>query len=51
MYKIYTNILCWPQRRIPKILLIMKLTTVLLFAIIMQVSATTLAQKVTLKTK
>jgi TonB-linked SusC/RagA family outer membrane protein len=49
MYKIYTNILCWPQRRIPKILLIMKLTTVLLFAVIMQVSATGFAQKVTLK--
>lgn len=49
MYKFYTKILCWPQRRIPKILLIMKLTTVLLFALMMQVSATTLAQKVTLK--
>jgi len=51
MYKFYTNILCWPQRRIPKILLIMKLTTVLLFAIIMQVSATSFAQRVTLKAR
>ncbi|MDB5089687.1 MAG: SusC/RagA family TonB-linked outer membrane protein [Mucilaginibacter sp.] len=49
MYKIYTKILCWPQRHIPKFLRIMKLTALLLFAIIMQVSATTLAQKVTLK--
>lgn len=51
MYKIYTNILCWPQRRIPKILLIMKLTTVLLFAIIMQASATSFAQRITLTGK
>lgn len=49
MYKFYTKILCWPRRRIPKFLRIMKLTALLLFAIIMQVSATTLAQKVTLK--
>ncbi len=51
MYKFYTNILCWPKRRIPKVLLVMKLTAVLLFAIIMQVSATGFAQKVTLRGK
>jgi TonB-linked SusC/RagA family outer membrane protein len=49
MYTIYTNILCWPQRRIPKILLVMKLTAILLFITIMQVSATTYAQRVTLQ--
>jgi len=49
MYKIFTEILRWPQCRVPKLLLIMKLTVVLLFTIIMQVSATSFAQKITLK--
>lgn len=48
MYKIFTKILRGPQCRVPKLLLIMKLTIVLLFAITMQVSATAFAQKVTL---
>ncbi|RZJ89337.1 MAG: SusC/RagA family TonB-linked outer membrane protein [Chryseobacterium sp.] len=69
MYKIYTKILCWPDRHVPKILLIMtssilharshdtrkqllrimKLTTVLLIVTMMQVSAATFAQNITLK--
>jgi len=49
MYKIYTNNLYWPNGCVHQILRIMKLTTVLLFAIIMQVSAATFAQKVTLR--
>jgi len=44
MYRIFTKILCWQQCRMPKILLIMKLTAVLLIATIMQVSATGFAQ-------
>lgn len=66
MYKIYTKILCWPHRPMPKILLMMNavrysisetdkrklimrinLTTVLLIATMMQVSASTFAQKLT----
>ncbi len=49
MYIFYTKNLCWPCCHIPKILLIMKLTTVLLIATIMQVSASSRAQQVTLK--
>lgn len=48
MYKIFTKILRGPQCRVPKLLLIMKFTIILLFAAIMQVSATAVAQKVTL---
>jgi len=46
MYKIYTKVLCWQQHRISKILLIMKLITVLLVATIIQVSASGFAQKI-----
>src|ERR1700740_3290512 len=50
MYKKYTNNLCWLKGRIPqKFLRIMKLTALLIFAFIMQVSASTFAQRVTLK--
>ncbi len=51
MYKIYTKNLCWPDRLLSKILFIMKLTTVLLIVTIMQVSATTFAQRVTINQK
>lgn len=50
MYKIYPKI-CGLDTRISKILLIMKLTTLLLIVTIMQVSATVHAQKLTLKQK
>ena len=49
MYKNYTNNICWPNWQLPKILLIMKLTMVLLIVTIMQVSATGFAQKITLR--
>ena len=49
MYKIYTKPTCWKNQHVPKILLIMKLTTVLMIAIMMQVSAASFAQKLTLK--
>lgn len=49
MYKIYTTKPCWVDRHVPKILLIMKLITVLLIATMMQVSAASFAQKLTLK--
>ena len=48
MYSFYANIICWPKRRIPKILLIMRLTTIIMITAILQVSAKTFAQKVTL---
>lgn len=51
MYKNYTNNVCWPNRLLPKILLTMKLTSVLLIVTIMQVSATGFAQKITIKQK
>jgi TonB-linked SusC/RagA family outer membrane protein len=49
MYKIYTRILCTLRDYIPKFLLIMKLITVILFAALMQVSAATFGQFLTLK--
>jgi TonB-linked SusC/RagA family outer membrane protein len=49
MYKIYTGILCTHQRYISKLLLIMKLVTVILLASLMQVSAASFGQLVTLK--
>lgn len=51
MYKIYIRILCTHQRYIPKLLLIMKLVTVILLASLMQVSAASFGQLVTLKEK
>jgi TonB-linked SusC/RagA family outer membrane protein len=47
MYKNYTRFFCAPPGRINKYFLIMKLTVVLLIAGLLQVSAATLAQKVT----
>lgn len=47
MYKKFTIFFCTPPGYIQKILLIMKLTTVLLVATLLQVSAAGLAQKVT----
>lgn len=44
MYRIFTEILCWQRCRMPKILLIMKLTALLLIVTIMEVSATGSAQ-------
>ena len=48
MYIFYPNVTCPPGRHIPQILRIMKLTAILLFVTIMQVSAVTYAQKITL---
>ncbi|SDH36666.1 TonB-linked outer membrane protein, SusC/RagA family [Pedobacter terrae] len=47
MYKNYNKILCRPLRCFYKILFIMKLTTIILLATLLQVSATGFAQKVT----
>jgi TonB-linked SusC/RagA family outer membrane protein len=47
MYKNFTNYLCTPPGCINKFLLVMKLTTVLLIATFVQVSAAGFAQKVT----
>lgn len=51
MYKFYTKILCWPNRRMPNLVLTMKLTILLLTVTILQVSASTFAQKLTLMQK
>ncbi len=51
MYKIYIGILCTHRRYIPKLLLMMKLITVILLASLMQVSAASFGQLVTLKEK
>lgn len=48
MYNFYTSSAYWPKRRVLNILLMMKLTTFLLFAIIMQLSAAGFAQRLTL---
>lgn len=47
MYKVFTNNFCNPPDYIRKFLLIMKITTILIFAVLMQVSAAGLAQRVT----
>ena len=49
MYNFYLKKLIQPPGCIRKLLLVMKITTLILFLAIMQVSATTLAQKVSLK--
>ena len=49
MYKNFTKIKLWHKRRRSKILLTMKLTTVLLIATMMQVSAVSKAQNLTIK--
>lgn len=49
MYKIYTNFICWPGQHMPRLLLSMQLSTALLFATIMQVSAAGFGQRLTLK--
>jgi len=51
MYQIYLKNLWGPQRLIPKFLIIMKLTMILLFLSMMQVSAATFAQKLSLQKK
>ncbi|WP_316817518.1 TonB-dependent receptor [Pedobacter nyackensis] len=51
MYKNYANELGVPKRYIKKLLLIMRLTTVILIATIMQVSAAGFAQRITLSKK
>lgn len=51
MYKIYITILCAYRRYIPKLLLMMKLISVVLLASLMQVSAASFGQRVTLKEK
>jgi TonB-linked SusC/RagA family outer membrane protein len=51
MYKIYTHFFCTPQGYINKILLVMRLTTVLLLATFLHVSATGLAQNINFKQK
>jgi TonB-linked SusC/RagA family outer membrane protein len=49
MYSFYSKKLIQPPYCIRKVFLVMKITTLILFVAIMQVSATTLAQKVSLK--
>src|ERR1700761_2703169 len=49
MYKIYTKNWCVPPFYTPKLWLIMKLTIILLFVSLLQVSASTLAQQITFK--
>ncbi len=51
MYKIYIRILCTHRRYIPKLLLMMKLITVILLASLMQVSAASFGQLITLNEK
>src|SRR5688572_29103533 len=51
MYKIYTKPFGVPNRHVHKFLLIMRLTTLLTIAAIMQVSASTYAQRITLAQK
>jgi TonB-linked SusC/RagA family outer membrane protein len=51
MYRIYTRKVYWPDRRIPKILLIMKLTTVLLIGSFLHLSAAGIAQNITFSKK
>lgn len=51
MYKIYTKPSGMPTRHVHKLLLIMRLTTLLIIAGIMQVSASTYAQRVSLNEK
>jgi TonB-linked SusC/RagA family outer membrane protein len=51
MYSLYTKKLWAPPRLMAKLLLIMRLTTVILFIAIIQVSASTYAQKITLSEK
>src|ERR1700754_2156900 len=52
MYKILTHFKCSEKARcVQKILLVMKLTLILLTATFLEVSATTYAQKITLKVK
>jgi len=51
MYKNYANELGMPKRYINKLLLIMRFTTVILIATIMQVSAAGFAQRITLSKK
>jgi len=51
MYKKYTKTVCTPPGCVKKILLVMKITTIILFVAFMQVSAVGLAQKVTLVQK
>ena len=51
MYKIYERVLCVPPGRIRKFLFIMKITTFLIIAAIMQVSASSFGQQVTLSRK
>lgn len=48
MYSFYTKKLCVPARHIHKLLLIMRLTTIILITAIMQVSASSFAQRITL---
>jgi TonB-dependent SusC/RagA subfamily outer membrane receptor len=51
MYKVFTKIFCNPPDYVRKFILIMKVTTILIFAILMQVSAAGLAQRITLNQK
>lgn len=51
MYNIYTQKLCTPSAYAANFLMKMKLTTLILFAVIMQVSAGSFAQRITLSEK
>jgi len=51
MYNFYTNVICRQNRRFSKILLVMKLTTLIMVLAILQVSARSSAQKITFSQK
>jgi len=51
MYKKYTKLLGVPESYVRKLLLIMRLTTIIIIASLLQVSASTFSQTVTLKAK
>lgn len=51
MYKIYTSKFGVSQKHIHKLLLMMRLTTIIILITIMQVSANSFAQRITLSEK
>ncbi|RZL06967.1 MAG: SusC/RagA family TonB-linked outer membrane protein, partial [Pedobacter sp.] len=51
MYRIYTKKFGIPEKLYPKLLLIMRLTTVILLASLLQVSASTFGQRITINQK
>ncbi|RZL44346.1 MAG: hypothetical protein EOO93_28110, partial [Pedobacter sp.] len=51
MYKDFTNYFCNPPDYIRKFFLIMRIATVIIFSVLMQVSANGMAQRLTLNQK